>query len=213
MQHTATHCNTLQITPTHSNVLQHCTTRCNTFHHFATNCNRRKSAHCNTLHCTAAQYDALQQTATHSNAQQHAATVYIITTHCNALQDTATHLADGRKCERSAVLYCKESSLQCTATHWFYLWHNAPICDMTHSHVTCRSHMRHDSYVIDTLLLQTHTPATRESVMTHSQVWHVSFTCVTRLTAMCVTSHSYVAPEDTHASYKRVCDDSFTIVT
>ena len=134
-------------------------------------------------------------------------------THYNTLQHTAIHLAGRRKRGRSAVLYCKERSLQRTLTHLHRMWHDALIYHMTHSYVTCRIHKRHDACIIDTLLLKTHTQATRESVLTHSQVWRGSFTCVTRLIAMCVTRHSHVAPQDTHASYKRGCHDSSTSVT
>ena len=137
-------------------------------------------------------------------------------THCNALQHTSTsaiHLAGRRKRGTSAVLYCKERSLQRTSTHLHRMWHDALIYDTTHSYVTCRIHKRHDACIIDTLLLKTHTQATRESFMTHSQLWRGSFTCVTQLIATCVTSHSHVAPQDTHASYKRGCHDSSTSLT
>jgi len=75
MQHSATHCNTLQYTATHHtathyNTLQYTTlqlaaTRCNTLQHTAIH---HTAKHCNTL-----QYITLQHTATHCN-----------TPHCNA---------------------------------------------------------------------------------------------------------------------------------
>ena len=99
MQHTATHCNTLQRTATHCNALQciamHCTAR------------YRTVAHCNTLQQPI--WLSLQHTATHCNTLQHlidatdwqhtareADTVLCrvlqhIATHCNTLQRTATH--------------------------------------------------------------------------------------------------------------------------
>ena len=145
---------------------------------FDTPCTARVMLQACSLHRTATHCNALQHTPTHSNALQHAAT------HCNALQQiassqrTSTHRNTlqhtrlmGARGEE-AVLHCKEHSMHCTATHWCYMWHNAPIRDTTHSYMTCHGHVRYDSYVILTLLLKTHTRATRQSVMimTHSQV-------------------------------------------
>ena len=67
LQHTATHCNTLQTSATRCNTLQHTATHCNTLQHAAT--------HCNTL----------QHTATHCNTLQHTAT------HCNTLISYVRH--------------------------------------------------------------------------------------------------------------------------
>ena len=78
LQHTATHCNTLQgcllraAVSSHRNgsfcdmILQHTATHCNTLQHPASPCN------------------TLQHTATHCNTLRH------IPTHCNTLQHTAT---------------------------------------------------------------------------------------------------------------------------
>ena len=85
MQHTATHCNTLQCTATTYMYQEHTSwvtcaiyvAHCNTLQHAAT--------HCNTLHYTATHCNILQHTATHGNTLQHTAT------HCNTLQHTATH--------------------------------------------------------------------------------------------------------------------------
>ena len=119
---TATLCNTLQHSATHCNTLQ---TRCNTLQpaachrqgrlHRALLWNRRQSAayslrwsglfcrslllqhpatHCNTLH-TATHCNTLQHTATHCNALEHTAThwntLQHTATHCNTLQHIATH--------------------------------------------------------------------------------------------------------------------------
>ena len=78
MQHTATHCNTLQHTgaavrrtcdmnATHCNTLQHTTTHCNTLRYTATHCNtlQHTATHCNTLQLTATHRNAPQRTATH----------------------------------------------------------------------------------------------------------------------------------------------------
>ena len=131
---------------------------------------QRTATHCNALQHTPKHSNALQHAATHSNTLQHFTSSQRTSTHCNTLQHTRMMGARGEE----AVLYCKERSMHCTATHWCYMWHNAPICHTTHSYVTCRSHVRYDAYVIVTLLylLKTHTRATRQSVMimTHSQV-------------------------------------------
>ena len=60
IQHTATHCNTLQPPPhtsTHCNILQHPATHCNILQHTAT--------HCNTLQLNTPHRNTLQHTATH----------------------------------------------------------------------------------------------------------------------------------------------------
>ena len=94
-QHTAIHCKSLQRTATHCNTLQHTAIHCNTLQvsatqqqHTATHCNSRyfllqtrNKASCNTL----------QQTATHCNTLQHTATP------CNTLQHTATAATSGTK--------------------------------------------------------------------------------------------------------------------
>jgi len=79
LQHTATHCNTLDHTTTHSrNALQHTATYCDTLQHTAT--------HCNTLQHTATHScNTPERTATHGNTLQHTAT------RCNTLQHTAAH--------------------------------------------------------------------------------------------------------------------------
>ena len=88
LQHTATHCNTLQHTTylaTHSDVwrdfhmLRHTATHCNTLQHTA--------IHCNTLQHTATHCNTLRHTATHCNTLN---TLQHTATHCNTLH-TLTH--------------------------------------------------------------------------------------------------------------------------
>jgi len=69
LQHTATHCNTLQRTATHwthLNALEHTAIHWNTLQRIATHCNslQQTATHCNTL-------DTLQHTATHCSTLQH----------------------------------------------------------------------------------------------------------------------------------------------
>jgi len=91
------HCNTLQHTATHCSTLQRAVTHCNTLQHTATHCStlQRAVTHCNTLQHTATHCNTLQHTAVHCNAQQHTATNYNIqqytATRSNTLQHTATH--------------------------------------------------------------------------------------------------------------------------
>ena len=80
LQHSATHCNSLQLTATHCNSLQHSAT-----HWQLVLSKGRCVTHCNTLQHTATRCNALQLTATHCNTLQHTAT------HCHTLQHTATH--------------------------------------------------------------------------------------------------------------------------
>ena len=111
LQHTATHCNTLQHTYTplqhtlqhttrdrkpflfylvvnhFSPTLQHTATHYYTRQHTATHCNtlQHTATHCNTLQRTATPCNTRQHTATPCNTLQHPATP------CNTLQHTATH--------------------------------------------------------------------------------------------------------------------------
>ena len=115
------------------NTLQHPATPCNTLQHSAKQlAGRRKSAHFAT-HCNKLQHTWLIGTRvlieTHCNALQRTAT------HYNTLQHTATHLAGRRKRGRSAVLYCKERSLQRTSTHM-----SMSLLVSTALIVTCRYH-------------------------------------------------------------------------
>ena len=76
MQHSATHCNTLEHTITH-NTLQHTATHCNTL--------QLTAAHCNTLQHESYHdgdyYVEVLKTSTH------------MATHCSPLQPTAKHTA------------------------------------------------------------------------------------------------------------------------
>ena len=84
LQHTATHCKTLQriCLPQKSFYICLRTVANSTLQHTAT--------HCNTLQHTATRCNTLQHTATHCNTLQHTAT------HCNTLQHTTTHLPSSK---------------------------------------------------------------------------------------------------------------------
>jgi len=93
----ATHCNTLCNSLHHTTAqhtatqMQHTATHCNTLQHTATHCN----ALCNSLHHTTARCNALHHIATqplHDFFWQHTATC------CNSLQLTATHYNTGTTC-------------------------------------------------------------------------------------------------------------------
>jgi len=114
LQHTATHCITLQHTATthkqnmHSNMQMH--TR---------DMDYSPATHCNPLQHTASHYNTLQHTATHCNTLQHTATRCSTPQHtrhgllnCNTLQPTATHC----------------NTLHHTATHCNTLQHTATRC-------------------------------------------------------------------------------------
>jgi len=111
LQHTATHCNTLQ---------PHCNHTFTDWEllHIAW----ARAAYCNTLRHTATHCNALQRTATYYN------TLQLSATQCNSLQHTATTLQ--RHCNNTklrVVTCCKRASytLQLTATHCNTLQHTA----------------------------------------------------------------------------------------
>jgi len=109
LQHTATHCNTLQHAACTEQInfrgslsrslSQHAATRCNTLQHAAT--------HCNTLQHTATHCRTLQDTAKTLPQTQTAA-------HCNTLQHTATHC--NRSIGKSVSLSRSSLSLYGVAT-------------------------------------------------------------------------------------------------
>ena len=86
LQHTATHCNTLQHISQMIESRHLWLTLCNTLQPTATHCNtlQHTSTRCNTLQHTAKHCNTLQHTATHCNT-------YHTATHCNTLQHTAPH--------------------------------------------------------------------------------------------------------------------------
>jgi len=100
------------------------------------------------------------------------------------------------------------------STHCNTLQHTDFICSISHPYVTWRIHVWLAAFICDmtyislTSCFSRHTHKLQESVswlihrcdMTHSLVWHNSFTCATRLIAMCDVSHWHVAPEDTQNS-------------
>jgi len=86
LQHTATHCNTLQHTATHCNT--HTSQRRN---YTATHIRLQHTAtHCNTLQHTARYCNTLQHT--YVTAQQLHCNTHKTATHCNTLQLTVTHI-------------------------------------------------------------------------------------------------------------------------
>jgi len=77
LQHTATHCNTLQHTA--GAHLWHKDCACNTLPHIVIHCSmlHHTASHCITLHFTASHCIALHHTATHCNTLQHTAGAHI----------------------------------------------------------------------------------------------------------------------------------------
>ena len=83
LQHTATHCNTMQLNATHCNILQHTATSCNAL--------QRNAKQCSILQHTAAHCNTLQHTATHRNTPEMQMNTCCSVTHCNTLLHTTTH--------------------------------------------------------------------------------------------------------------------------
>jgi len=129
LEHTASHCSTLQVlifvaasaqlqrTATNWNTLKHTATHCNTLQHAATQCNTPQvlifvtaSAQHNATH-----YNALQHTATCCITQQHTTSKNefhgIQSKQCNAQQHTASNHA------RRSICSTKCKTLQHTTTH------------------------------------------------------------------------------------------------
>ena len=165
---TAAHSNALQRTSTRCNTLQHAATRCNSLHH--RNALLHNATHCNTpglwtqegkTQCytaRSAQCIALQHTGvicgiTHPYVRRRIYT-WLATVMCDM-----THTSFSR-CSSRHTRELPES------LSWSWLIHR---CDMTHSHAW------HDSLscawqVVLTLLLETDTRVTTDSVITHSLV-------------------------------------------
>jgi len=97
LQHTGTHCNTLEHTATHCIALQHTATHCNTLEHTAT-------------HCIALQHTTFghRPTALYATWYQATASLQHTATHCNTLQHTAAHYCN--TLHRTAT-YCIQTSL------------------------------------------------------------------------------------------------------
>jgi len=191
--HTATHCNTLQHTRQLATI--HCNTHCNALQRTATHYNK----HCNTLQHTATYCNLLQHTATHCNTLQHTATnvctcaaktaqsisrqgcntLQHTATHCNTLQHTATHVCTWAAKTAQSMSRQGCNILQHTATHCNTLQHMCvPGRQRQHSQYLGRA---------ATKPLTRGTPllwGCRFSTwnMTHSDVRHDSFTCMTWLT-------------------------------
>jgi len=138
LQHTATHCNTLQHTALAQgsyaekihrtaigNILQHIATHCNQLQHTATHYNtlpEHTANHCNTLKRIETHYNTLQRTTIHSLSTLQTTATYCnemkhTAMHCNTRQRTATHCttlqhAAAHEMQRSAI-----NTPQHTATH------------------------------------------------------------------------------------------------
>jgi len=210
LQHTATHCNTLQHTAGYIyryrglnallDTLQHtAATHCNTLQviyietaawmRFLTP--QYTTIHCNTL---------LQHTATHCNTLQvYRIYIYIPQAWCtcrhrNTLQHTTTHCCNTLTyCSLDVLLILAEAAIVVLA-------HSAPHCCNTLQHTACT----HTYRSLDVLLILAqarivvlaHTRTCRELVRGHG-AWHYlldmthdSLKCVTWLNRMCDTSHS-----------------------
>ena len=146
LQHTATHCNTLQST------LQHTATH---YHYMKLGKKKRESskcnyyinspgamvkAHCNTLQHTATYCNTLQHTATHCNTLQHTHTsrnsCMHTATHCNTLQHT--HTSRNSCMHECSLSHC--STLQHGAVHCNTLQHTEHTT--THAYVAAMGWLR-----------------------------------------------------------------------
>jgi len=153
MQHSATHCNTMQCTATHCNTLQHTATHCNTLQHTAT--------HCNIYTC--AGHKGIAIPLNYCNTLQHTAT------HCNTLQHTATHThVQGTKASRFLLITPRGKnygtstisiSVRDVSSCMTWLIH---VSDITHS---CKWH---DSFI-------NLTPPSASPFVMWVRVWHDSF--------------------------------------
>ena len=137
-QHTATHCNSLQLTATNLHQVSEASPPQSPVDVWAGRSERGTASgvigpqgqvmtrlhpqvshcilpHCNTRQHTATNCNTLQRTATHYNALQHTAT------HCNKLRHTAAH---GSTLQHTAT-HC--NTLQHTATHCNTLQHTVKI--------------------------------------------------------------------------------------
>ena len=96
LQHTVSHCNTLQHTITHCNTLQQTETDCNRLQHTATRCNASTTSD-TTLYPTATHCSTLPLTATHCNTGATSDTTPHAATHCKhtgrQVQQMAPHHA------------------------------------------------------------------------------------------------------------------------
>ena len=142
LQHTATHCNTLQ------NTLQHSATHCNTggrydvdqhgrfcpFLYISTL--RHTATHCKRLQKIATHYNALQHTATQeggmmwTNVEGFALFMYIhIATHCNTLQHCKTLQHSATHCNTSGRYDVDHHGRLCPFFYVSTLQHTATYCN------------------------------------------------------------------------------------
>jgi len=128
-----------------------------------------------TLQHTATRCNTLQHAATHCNTLQHTAT------HCNTLQHTARvrRLTDVR---RDSYMHAETHSC---LTWRIHVWHDSFTCDMTYLCVTWFIRIWHDSLWHDSFTWDTtHSRATR---LIH--VRHDSFTCNTTHSRVTLLTH------------------------
>jgi len=166
------HCNTLQrIALQHFNALQHTTTHCNTMQHNATHRNapQHTAIHCNTLQHklqhkqqTATRSRASHDIVTHRNTLQHTAI------HCNTQQYTATQTttqtanSNPKSREPQAANRCLAAPPMCRArldnfdvTHMWDMTHMYETWLMRNESMSCCTadvscsprHFRHDSFI------------------------------------------------------------------
>jgi len=110
VQHTATHCNTLQRNAP-CDAMQHNALYCNSKEMFKAQVPRVRS-HCNTLELTATHCNARQLTATHGNTLQHTLFLVYPRSHIHTYAHTCTHTCT-RACDKHSITHMQT----CTRTH------------------------------------------------------------------------------------------------
>ena len=106
IDHTATHCNTLQHIATHCSTLQHTATHCNTLQHFYNTLHHAEhfTTFQNTLKLSATLCNTLQHIAPHCTTLRHT------TTYCTTRCNTVTYeVASIRRLLQIIGLFCKRA--------------------------------------------------------------------------------------------------------
>jgi len=204
LQHTATHCNTLQHalqhTATHCSTLPHTATHCNTLQHTATHCNttldrqdhtqvQRDVTHScvtwliymwhDSFRFDVPQLHVWHDIATHCNTLQFSATrcntLQETATHCNTLQHTATYC--NTTVDRQDHTQVQRDVTHSCATRLIYMWYHSFRCDVPQLHVW-HDTATHCNTLQHTATLPSTDKTTRESSATWPiHVWHDSFIC------------------------------------